>query len=50
MTSKEMVMEAVRTLPDDAPIEEAMERLLVLAKIEKESGRRTQGKPCLTTK
>lgn len=30
-----MVMEAVRSLPDDAPIEEAMERLLVLAKIEK---------------
>lgn len=28
-------MKAVQSLPDDAPIEDAMERLLFLAKIEK---------------
>jgi predicted transcriptional regulator len=32
---KERVLEAVRELPDDATVEEAMERLYVLAKIQK---------------
>lgn len=32
---KERVIEAVRELPDDATVEEAMERLYVLAKIQK---------------
>ena len=32
---KERVIEAVRELPDDATVEDAMERLYVLAKIEK---------------
>ncbi len=35
MTEKEKVLEAVKSLPDDASIEDAMERLLFLAKIEK---------------
>ena len=35
MTSKQWVLQAVQDLPDDASIEEAMERLLFLAKIEK---------------
>jgi predicted transcriptional regulator len=35
MTSKERVLQAVQDLPDDASIEDAMERLLFLAKIEK---------------
>lgn len=35
MTAKEKVIEAVRTLPDDASIEDAMARLLLLAKVEK---------------
>ena len=35
MTTKEKVLKAVQSLPDDAPIEDAMERLLFLAKIEK---------------
>ena len=32
---KERVLEAVRELPDDATVEDAMERLYVLAKIQK---------------
>jgi predicted transcriptional regulator len=32
--SKERVLEAVRGLPDDATVEDAMERLYFLAKIE----------------
>ena len=32
---KERVIEAVRELPDDATVEDAMERLYVLAKIQK---------------
>lgn len=36
MTEKEKVLEAVKTLPDNASIEDAMERLLFLAKIERE--------------
>jgi predicted transcriptional regulator len=35
MTSKESVIHAVQDLPDDASIEDAMERLFFLAKIEK---------------
>jgi len=35
MTSKERVLQAVQDLPDDASIEDAMERLLFLAKIER---------------
>ena len=35
MTTKEKVMKAVESLPDNAPIEDAMERLLFLAKVEK---------------
>ena len=32
---KERVLEAVRELPEDATVEDAMERLYVLAKIQK---------------
>ena len=35
MTIKEKVLQAVQHLPDDAPIEEAMEKLLFIAKIER---------------
>ena len=35
MTTKEKVMHAVEDLPDNATIEDAMERLLFLAKIER---------------
>lgn len=35
MTAKEKVLKTVQQLPDDASIEDAMERLLVLAKIER---------------
>ncbi len=35
MTAKELVIEAVKDLPDNAVVEEAMERLLLLAKIER---------------
>jgi predicted transcriptional regulator len=35
MTTKERVLEAVKSLPDDAQVEDAMERLLVIAKIER---------------
>jgi len=35
VTEKEKVLQAVRDMPDDASIEDAMERLLFLAKIEK---------------
>ena len=35
MNTKEMVLEAVKNLPDNAEIEDAMERLLLLAKIER---------------
>jgi predicted transcriptional regulator len=35
MTIKEKMIKAVQALPDDASIEDAMERLLFLAKIEK---------------
>ena len=35
MTTKEKVIQAVQTLPDDASIEDAMARLLLLAKVER---------------
>ena len=35
MTGKEKVLRAVQALPDDASIEDAMERLLFLAKVER---------------
>lgn len=35
MTTKERVLEAVKGLPEDAAIEDAMERLLLIAKIER---------------
>ncbi len=35
MTTKQKVMKAVKGLPDDASIEDVMERLLFLAKIER---------------
>ncbi len=35
MTSKEKVLQAVNNLPDDASIEDAMDRLLLLAKVER---------------
>lgn len=35
MTIQEKVMQAVHDLPDDASIEEALERLFFMAKIEK---------------
>ncbi len=35
MTTKEKIIQAVQTLPDDTSFEDAMERLLLLAKIER---------------
>lgn len=35
MTTKEKVLQAVNNLPDDASIDDAMDRLLFLAKIER---------------
>ena len=35
MTTKQMVMQTMKRLPADASIEEAMEKLLFLAKVEK---------------
>ena len=35
MTTKEKAVQALKELPDDASIEDAMERLLFLAKVEK---------------
>jgi len=35
VTAKQKMLEAVRALPDDASIEDAMQRLLLLAKIER---------------
>jgi predicted transcriptional regulator len=35
MTTKEKVVQAVQALPNDASIEDAMERLFLLAKVEK---------------
>ncbi len=35
MTTKEKVLQVVQNLPDDASVEEVMERLLLLAKIDR---------------
>lgn len=35
MNTKELVLEAVKDLPENAAVEDAMERLLLLAKIER---------------
>jgi predicted transcriptional regulator len=35
VTAKQKVMKAIRDLPDDASIEDAMQRLLFLAKIDR---------------
>ena len=35
MTTKEKLIKVVQNLPDDASIEEVMERLLLVAKVEK---------------
>jgi predicted transcriptional regulator len=35
MTTRDKVIQAVQDLPDDASLEDAMERLLLLAKIER---------------
>ncbi|MEN6336365.1 MAG: hypothetical protein ABFE01_19085 [Phycisphaerales bacterium] len=35
MTTKERMVQAVQSLPEDASIEDAMERLFLLAKIER---------------
>jgi predicted transcriptional regulator len=35
MTTKQKVIKAVQALPDDASFEDAMERLLFMAKVEK---------------
>lgn len=35
MTIREKVLQAVQDLPDDASVEDVMERLLLLAKIER---------------
>ncbi len=35
MTTREKAVQAIRALPDDASIEDAMERLFLLAKIER---------------
>jgi len=44
MTAKKMIMEAVEDLPDDATIEDAMERLLFLAKVERGLSQADAGK------
>ena len=43
MTTKEKMLQAIQSLPDDASIEDAMERLLVLAKIERGLWQADQG-------
>jgi predicted transcriptional regulator len=43
MTTKEMMVSAVETLPPDASIEDGMERLLFLAKIERGLQQADQG-------
>ena len=35
MNTKELVLEAIKDLPENAPIEDAMERLLLLAKVQR---------------
>jgi len=35
MTTKEQMLQAIRALPDDATVEDAMERLYLLYKVER---------------
>jgi predicted transcriptional regulator len=44
MTTKQMLIQTVKKLPDNASIEDAMERFLFLAKIEKGIGQADAGK------
>lgn len=44
MTTKDKVLEAVKNLPDNAKIEDAMESLLVMAKIERGLAQADSGK------
>ncbi len=44
MTTKQMVLQTVRKLPANASIEDAMEQLLFLAKVEKGVQQAEQGK------
>ena len=44
MTTKQMVMQTVKRLPANASIEDAMEKLLFLAKIEKGIQQADEGK------
>ena len=43
MTTKEKMIQAVQDLPDDASVEDAMERLLLLAKVERGITQADQG-------
>ncbi len=43
MTTKEKILKAVNELADDASVEDAMEKLLVLAKIERGLAQADQG-------
>ena len=43
MTTKEQILKAMSELPDDASIEEAMERLYLLYKIERGIGQADAG-------
>ena len=43
MTTKEKMLQVVQELPDDASVEDAMERLLVLAKIERDIAQANRG-------
>jgi hypothetical protein len=44
MTTKEKMLKTVKELPDDASFEDAMERLFLLAKIERGIEQADQGK------
>ncbi len=44
MTTKEKMLQAVQELPDDASVEDAMERLLLLSKIERGIKQADRGK------
>ena len=43
MTEKQKVLEAVHALPDDATVEDAIERLCFLAKVQKGAGELNRG-------
>lgn len=47
MTSTERVLKAINDLPDDASIEDAMERLLLLAKVERGIAQADEGQTIL---